>query len=195
DNRIGPETLFRDPESIKALVNNLYTADGGTTGSSSNLAFFLDVAADDIEPAAQPGSYREVAENVYDAQSDPLARWSAAYSIIYTANNLLEHLPETKVLSDDLLKQYQAEALFMRAYTHFHLVNLYGDVPLVQTTDPGVTINLPAAPAEVVWEAVIDDIEYALELAPADFNEPGRANQWAMKAFLARVYLYQEDWE
>lgn len=194
DNRIGPETLFKDPKSILALVNNLYTTDGGITGASSNLAFFLDVAADDIEPSIQPGSYREIADNVYNAENDPLGRWKTAYSIIYTANNLLENLPKTKVLSERLLRQYQAEALFMRAYCHFHLVNLYGDVPLIKTTDPGVTINLPATPASEVWASVVEDIQDALEIVPSDFNDPGRANQWAMRAILARVNLYQKDW-
>lgn len=195
DNRIGPETLFQEPEAILALVNDLYTTDGGSSGSTAYLTFFLDIAADDIEPSSQPGSYRDLSNNVYDSESDPLGRWKTAYQIIYTANNLLEHLPETVVLTDLVRNQYQAEALFMRAYSYFHLVNLYGDVPLVQTTNPKVNINMARTPADEVRAAIIEDLQNALKLAPGDFNDPDRANQWAMRALLARVYLYQENWE
>ena len=61
--------------------------------------------------------------------------WSSAYNMIYMANSLLEGLENSNGLTPELSHRLQGEASFIRAFTYFYLVNLYGEVPLLLSTD------------------------------------------------------------
>src|SRR5690606_36621241 len=61
--------------------------------------------------------------------------WSSAYNIIYMTKALLEGLETSNFLSENVKNQLQGEAKFIRAFSYFYLVNLYGEIPLVLTTD------------------------------------------------------------
>jgi hypothetical protein len=128
--------------------------------------------------------------------SDVLSVWQNYYSVIYLCNAALEGLELQTYASKDRLR---AEALFMRALMHYYLVNLYGDVPLITTTEISENINKPRTPAEEVNQQIIADLQEAQDLLPEGYELytglKVRANKWAAKALLARVYLSVEEWE
>ena len=61
--------------------------------------------------------------------------WTSAYNMIYNTNAFLEGLQSSETIGSEVKNQLQGEAKFVRAFTYFYLVNLYGEVPLVLTTD------------------------------------------------------------
>src|SRR5690606_32221458 len=61
--------------------------------------------------------------------------WSSAYNIIYMTNSLLEGLEKSKSITPEVHQRLQGESKFVRAFTYFYLVNLYGKVPLILTTN------------------------------------------------------------
>src|SRR5690606_34940810 len=90
------------------------------------------------------------------------------------------------------------EALFVRAFCYFYLVNLFGEVPLALTSDYRTNNALPRAPVELVYAQLIADLSEAAELLPEGFAHTGgervRPNRAAAQAMLARVLLYSGDW-
>ncbi len=93
------------------------------------------------------------------------------------------------------------QACFIRALCYFYLVNIYGDVPLITTTNVQQTATQPRTPSGQVYQQVITDLLHAQASLPDSYDatdslQPGRvwATQWAATALLARVYLYQSDW-
>ena len=61
--------------------------------------------------------------------------WSNSYKLIYYANSAIEGLTASTTVSVDVKKQLIGEAKFMRAFLYFYLTNLYGDVPLIMSSD------------------------------------------------------------
>lgn len=109
----------------------------------------------------------------------------ATYSINYTENYGLTDVAYKNRLI--------GEAKFLRAYHYFFLVRAFGDVPL-QHVD-----LIVRAPKDQVYDFIEQDLLDAIQVlpeksqyAPADL---GRATKGAAKALLAKVYLYQKDWQ
>lgn len=126
--------------------------------------------------------------------------WSTAYDVIYGANAVIEGIEASTSpkLHDKYRKSLTGEAKFVRAFTYFYLINLFGDVPMALTTDFNQTINMTRTSKTEVYNQIIKDLTAAKAVLPADFSDFGeeriRANKWAATAMLARVYLYTGDY-
>ena len=97
----------------------------------------------------------------------------------------------------ELRGQLQGEALFIRGFTYFYLVNLYGDVPLI--TSPNYSENAVSdrTNSEEVWKLIFEDLETSLNLLPESYRNNERTNltKYAALTMLARASLYREDWK
>ncbi|MEB0262923.1 RagB/SusD family nutrient uptake outer membrane protein [Mucilaginibacter sp. 10I4] len=93
----------------------------------------------------------------------------------------------------DKIRQFRAEARFLRAFQYWVLLDAYGSTPLVTETDLiGVTV-----PKQVDRKTLFNYVESELKaiepgLAAPRANEYGRADQAAEWALLARLYLNAE---
>jgi starch-binding outer membrane protein, SusD/RagB family len=91
----------------------------------------------------------------------------------------------------------EGEARFVRAFAYFYLVNLYGDVPIILSTNYRDNQLAARDPIAEVYSQIIDDLEVAAELVGSNYinGERTRVNEHAVTALLSRVYLYLEDWQ
>jgi len=93
-------------------------------------------------------------------------------------------------------KKIAGEALFIRAYHYFNLVRLYGGVFLVHTPVTAVEAKqLNRVSVAEIYKLIEADLKTAVantsalkfsQIAAADL---GRANAWAAKGLLAKLYL------
>ncbi|HEX6426986.1 MAG TPA: RagB/SusD family nutrient uptake outer membrane protein [Niastella sp.] len=127
--------------------------------------------------------------------------WTNSYSYIYQCNDLITGLTNSKSITPSLRDQLLGEAYFLRAFTYFYLVNLFGDVPLVLIIDYTKSASIPRTPAADVYKQMIADCQEAQKLLPNAYvttpDYPAarvRVNRLAVKALLARIYLYHEEW-
>jgi len=136
----------------------------------------------------------------FDAGSD---FWFRMYENIYICNSAIEKLNATRLLTQSVRDQLLGESKFMRAFFYFYLVNLYGDVPLVLTTDYKINSTLSRIPKEQVYEQIILDLKEAKNVLSDKYlditlqnetNERVRPTKWAAAALLSRVYLFVQDW-
>lgn len=130
--------------------------------------------------------------------------WEPLYQKIFTVNSAIEGLTNATALTPVVKKQLLGEAKFMRAFFYFYLVTLYGDVPLVLSTDYLKNIVMPRTPASEVWDQITDDLTDAETLLSSDYlnadvlsitTERLRPTKWAAAAMLSRVFLYQQKWK
>ena len=135
--------------------------------------------------------------------------WSTAYVTISRANNVINALvgfSEIGVTQAEL-DNLKGECLFLRALAYFDLVRFYAQQYSSGTENPGVPVVLvtkidkPArnTVGEVYQQIVADLTEAEGKLAPDNdhggADPKGWATQDAVKAMLARVYLYMENWQ
>lgn len=123
--------------------------------------------------------------------------WKDGYRYIYRINEIISGLPTATNMTEEVKKQLEGEAKFMRAFSYFYFVNLFGDVPLVLGTDYQENMIIPRTPAAKVWEQVITDLKEAKALLKETYPTPERLrpNLHTAGALLARAYLYLGKWE
>ncbi|WP_448698166.1 RagB/SusD family nutrient uptake outer membrane protein [Mucilaginibacter sp. AW1-3] len=129
--------------------------------------------------------------------------WKAVYPQLFTINSAIEGLSASNTLTPSVKRQLLGEAEFMRAFCYFYLVNLYGDVPLITSTDYKSNALSARTPKAQVWAQIIADLKAAQVSLNNNFldgtllavtTERVRPTSWAATALLARVYLYTADW-
>ncbi|RPE08824.1 RagB/SusD family nutrient uptake outer membrane protein [Chitinophaga lutea] len=134
--------------------------------------------------------------HVYDytaAHPDFQSFWSNLYIGIGRANYLLANLNNNPSIDSAVRARVKGEALFLRAYYYFMLVQSYGGVPLILQPPKSVNdVDAPRATAREVYERIIADMKEAEGLvAPiTHFGFGGRVNKSAVRGILARVCLH-----
>jgi len=123
--------------------------------------------------------------------------WTNAYQSIYQTNAVLSGVTNNSGLSTGFQKQIIGEMEVVRSLYYFNLVNLYGDVPLVTSTDYNTTAYIPRTPVATVYHQIIADLGDARKKLTAAYPSAGRArpNLYAATALLAKVNLYQGNWQ
>jgi hypothetical protein len=131
--------------------------------------------------------------------------WSQFFSWIYKCNTAIEGITSSTALTPPVQQQLLGEAIFMRAFFYFHLVNLYGDVPLLINPDWQINLQASRASKDQVYQQIIADLKDAQHLLSNQYLDANlqpytgiaervRPTSWAATALLARTYLYVGDW-
>ncbi len=124
--------------------------------------------------------------------------WNSYYRCIYRCNELIRYdaIGQIDWQGDEAARgRVIGQARALRALCYFDMVRMWESVPLLlePTKDP----NLPQAPADETYAAIVEDFRYAAENIPADafpraekdVND-GRITRYAVEGMLARVYLF-----
>lgn len=127
--------------------------------------------------------------------------WWISYKIIFSANTIIESLPEGQdTFNDHLL----GENYFLRAICHLNLSNLFSrpyshgrenlGVVLRTSTDCSVTER---ATVGEVYDQIVEDLLKAAELMKngSRRGDAGYASYESARGLLTRVYLYREEWD
>ena len=195
------ETVFSSDETANAAMGGIYIPvmpPFSLFGGSAEIAGGL--LSDELINQPQDEPYIEYARNDVQPDNSTIAGkfWSEPYAAIYNANSIVEGLVGNDQVSFELRNHLRGEALFMRGLLHFYLVNIFGAVPYVESTDIEVSNRLGREEPAQVYPKIIRDLEEAELLMFEDYQVAGgervRANRHAATALLARVYLYTEDW-
>lgn len=200
--QINTETVFTDENTATAAITTLYGKLRDQvllTGNSNGMGVLMGLYADEMDYYGTPG---ESTEQFYTHQITPVnlmvkELWDNSYHLIYMCNAALEGIGNSDNLSVETKAQLSGEALLVRALVHFYLLNLFGDIPYIQTTNYEINAKVKRMPEEIVYDAIIADLLNAKNLLSQDYSsgERIRANKWVATALLARVYLYTEQWQ
>ena len=199
-DQISLNTIFKSKEAAnmalaglyaKMLATNLGIANGGATlypGLSAD-EMFVTNASTDLEPFYQ----NEIPVTNNTGINNRL--WSTSYRTIYHANALVEGL-KNSILDTAFTLPLIAEAKLVRAL-HFHyLLNLFGPVPLILSTDYRVNAILPKASELLIYNQIIDDLLYAYHHLPNSYQHQNktRPTKYSAAALLSRSFLYMRNW-
>jgi hypothetical protein len=128
----------------------------------------------------------------YDASDTYVATlWKNLYTGIERANSLLANMDKADM--DATAKSVvRGEALFLRAFYYFTLVQYYGDVPLKLTPSVSVdNVDLARTPMKDVYAQIVADMKEAESLVKTatQIGSSGHVSKSAVRGMLARVYL------
>lgn len=200
--QISHENIFEDETTATAAVTTMYAKlrdEVLLTGNTSGLGVLMGMYADELDYYGIPGQPLETFYNHQIIASDVMVSrlWNSSYNLVYMANAAIEGLEASQTLPEEIKGQLLGEALFIRAMTHFYLVNLFGDVPYITTSDYEINRQVSRIQENLVYDNILADLTDAKTLLGETYvsGERIRANKHVASALLTRVYLYTGQWE
>lgn len=198
NNQLAGEAVFNDAATATAALKNVYgkMRETGLLNGESGLSRRMGLYADELDsPQIGSGSFFDHTL----LASDPFVAswWDNTYNLIFAVNAVIEGVENSTILSLEDKDELKGEALFIRAYLHVLLTELFGDIPYVTTTDFQENNTVARMPKAVVYENSIADLTLSANLLSEDdiSGERVRPYRAVAEALLARAYLYSGQWE
>ena len=122
-------------------------------------------------------------------------KYNGNYELVARSNSVLKLLLTADPAVTDAEKAgFEAQAKFLRAHAYFELKRGFGNTPYVdETIDVGSGIQ-DVKNDQDLWPKIEADLTFAVANLPATQTQVGRVNSWAAKAYLAKVYMYQNKY-
>lgn len=196
---VESDELLANPNSVQTVTNGNYAllkgdANGG--GFYNNLYRVVEYGGDNVNISDTTTdsflfmyNYNRIKNNGRDG-----VIWSNGYRAIIGCNKVIETAKEGVDAQTD---QLIGENYFLRAYTYFQLVNVFGrpyyqgrgnlGVPLKTSTS--VTDIPPRATVGEIYDLVVADLKKAEQLMTNNSSRV-RATRIAAQGLLSRVFLY-----
>lgn len=192
---ISDDAALSSAASVKKLLIGAYQIDAGVNSHSGLVQMFSDLLGAD-DQVTWNGTFFEPREALTKSMTANnflvSVLWTNQYKVISHCNLVLDHLD---VFTDDVEKAtVEGEARFLRAFSYFELVRLFGNetigVPLrlESVLDFGGDLNIGRSDASAVYAAILQDLDIAITLLPDDNDV--FADRIAAKALQVRVNLY-----
>lgn len=171
-----------------------------------NSAVYLGLAGDEfslVNPTGSPLPQYYTNNLVSSGSFAGTELWTKFYGNIYLLNEAIQGLNTSSGLTPAVKQQLTGEALFLRALFYFQLTNLYGDVPIILTTDYKKNQSAARNAQSAVYDQIKSDLTNAQNLLTKNFtdgtlvtisSERLRPTYWAATFLLAKVYLYNKEW-
>jgi hypothetical protein len=203
--------VYNGDATAAAVLTGIYTmlvSDENQRLGIGGLTVAPSLSADELTPVS--GTLTDEVELYYknELNSNNVSYistfWNKFYGTVFTVNSAIEGLNGSEKLTSAVKNQLLGEAYFIRAFIYFYLVNLYGDVPLILTTNYKVNAVMPRNSSAQVYLNMKEDLLKAQSLLSDNYLDGTllksttarvRPNKYVATALLARVYLYNGEWQ
>ena len=189
-DQLADGNIWKSANDFKYFANNFY---GWTHDFSDryNDGPHSDLRSDIIIPKSGINEFSHGNNSITNSDKN----YTDAYYRIRRTNLLLKNA--TGFAGNESIDQYVGEAYFFRAYFHFELVQLFGDVIISKDV---MDINSPEMQKErndrgEVIDFIIQDLREAIAKLPEASPENGRINKYVAYSFISRVALYEGTWQ
>lgn len=187
-------TMYSSAEQAELAVNGIYNA----AAYSINLWKFGDIPSDDAVKGGNAGDQADIGYiDELNVQSDNGAVaefWQNTYETISRANNAIAGI-EASSIDETVKSELLGQAKFLRAYSYFQLVNIFGEVPLKLEPQSSLdNVNVGLSSVDAIYSRIESDLTDAQALPVSYTSETGRVTRGAAYGLLAKVQLYQEKY-
>ncbi|WP_138475418.1 RagB/SusD family nutrient uptake outer membrane protein [Dyadobacter bucti] len=198
---LAPESLFRTTKDVETAIFGAYgwIASERLYGRQFVSALMLRSDMEDIGDRGTPAERQQVNDFNMDDNNNMVNQfWPYWYQVISATNAAISGA-QSLGLPENSINPLIAEARFVRAFSYFHLVQVFGDIPYIDyfISNPEAVKSITKTPAATVYAGIIADLEYAKQWLPD--KQPGevrsRASKGTAASYLASVYLTMADYQ
>lgn len=199
-SQLAGEAVFQNTATANSALADLYARlreEGFISGAISGGTLLMANYSDDMDCYGSDLEFEQFSNHTLLPSNSILSRlWNNGYAHIYAANTLIEGVQNSTAITGEARERLIGEALFIRAYIHFYLTNLFGDVPYVTTTDYNINKSIGKTPQSQVYTLILGDLTQAELLLPVTYPTDSRVrvNKGVVIAFLSRVHLFAGNW-
>jgi len=207
---INENNVYKSDYTASAVLTGIYSQmmNEFTSGGITSISLLQELASDNIvlNNLTLTG-YMNWWRNSLTADYFDTAGYgnyfSNFYPKIYIINAAIEGLENSSSISEEVKQRLLGEAYFLRAFYYFYLVNLYGDIPLVLSTDYTVNALMPRISSNRVYDQIEKDLNKSIGLLDDNYvdatiikttTERVRPNLSTALALLARTQLYRKEY-
>ena len=201
--------LFNNDAGAATFVTAIYSKFLDWNMTSFSWIGLSSIASDDADKGSSPGdtgSDKDLMDALtYNASTPSTSEiFAANYEGINRCNQALSIIPQLDQANPALRTRLLGEAKFLRAFMYFTLVKAYGGVPIVDhlpnpSSDEDRIMQLTRKTSAEVYTFIERDLTDAIAALPNKSEyaaaEKGRASKGAAYALLAKVNLYQKNWQ
>ncbi|MDR2921393.1 MAG: RagB/SusD family nutrient uptake outer membrane protein [Tannerella sp.] len=201
-DKVGEKDLFSSTTALEKGVTGAY--------SQMSLRTTIQVSAvlsDDVYKGGQNGG---AGDDSYQwtysvGTGDHNNLWTKYYRVINMVNRILDGADDVPANTEEEKKSKNnsiGTAMFMRAYTNFDLLRYFSDFE--KRENYGVPYVLKPVTLETLgrntvgesFDLMLKDLEECMPLLSQDTPaDPVYVSKTAVKALLARIYLYQREYD
>jgi len=187
--------VLRAVNGVYSQLQSLYTSDfwALTEMIADNTNYQYDETDRGVQQREEIDEFLITSSNNYVNTA-----WATLFGIVQESNVIISRIDAVQFSDEKLKQQYLAEAKFLRAFAHFHLVRLFGEIPLhtEEILNPADAFSEGKATVEEVYVTIIQDAKDAIENLPAsyDANNVGRVTKGAAHTLLGEVYLTRKQY-
>ncbi|MEJ5964145.1 RagB/SusD family nutrient uptake outer membrane protein [Pedobacter immunditicola] len=199
DSFISPVNFYETRADAIAALSATYSPVRLNGFITRNYVILGEITTDNMFPLNNSAPRIELDTYVHTPLNGIVREtWDNFYIGITRANTAINKIPN--ITMDEALKsRLVGEAKFLRAFYYFHLVRLFGDLPIVTEEVSSLDqLTFPKRnPKAEVYIQIIADLEDAEAILPPAYTgaDRGRATSGAAKSFLASVYLTLKDYK
>ena len=201
--------LFNSNEGAATFTTAVYNKFLDFSMSSFSWVGMTSIASDDADKGSSPGdtgSDKDLMDALTYNPSSPSTSeiFRANYEGINRANRAISIIPTLDKADANIRERLVGEAKFLRAFMYFTLVKAYGGVPVIDhvpntASEEDRLMQLTRKTPAEVYAFIEKDLTEAAAVLPLksaySASEKGRASQGAAYALLAKVNLYQKNWQ
>lgn len=201
-SQITREVVFKDDQLAKSAMAGIYRSleeQGFLSGSSSGAQVVLSAYVDELQSYAPAASDATI---FYQLSHLPTSMkisslWATTYTQIYNINAVIEGVENSENLSPEVRNRLKGEGLFLRALLHLYLVQTFGPVPYVATTNYETNQVISKSSIVQVYAQCKNDLQTANALLPETLAVGSRVypTKMAANAVLARIAYYENNWD
>jgi len=195
------DEFYSSNEQVAASTNSLY---GKVWFDFNNKAFWAigEIASGNgFSYSSDINTLKEL--NANGGDPEVANAWRSLWAVVAQSNALINLLPERTGSGIDqaVLDNAVGEAHFMRATAYFYLVRLWENVPIITDNvalakNPQINTN----PKEDVYTFIKNDLNASIvmlkeKIRTANYANNGHVSKGSAKALLAKVYLYEKDYQ
>jgi hypothetical protein len=198
-DQVTNATFYATESDIEAGVDGIYNAARLEVLSGLPIMFPLEQISDDGGYSTNTNFVAERSQLdiiTYTPANTVIGGiWSRSYTVINRANNVIKFASDSVKFRPKTIRLAQAQARFFRAFYHFRLAQIFGDIPLMMEPADITAGNIypRRTPVRTVYDSVINDLKYAKAYLDSSYgytsSDGGRATVAAAKALLGKVYL------
>lgn len=191
---IDPGNFYKTEEQLNAALVGVY-AQFRSFSSNWELIYQLEIMTEHYAPGHTKQNSKELNawQNVNQSTTYNFQIWDSGYDLINRANVVLGRGAGVD-MSEQSRERIYAQARFMRAYTMFTMLRIYGGLAIPESFTSSLDgLEIPRKSVEETYSYIISDLEYCIEKLPTR-SEWGnsnlyRASKGAAQALLRDVYL------
>ena len=198
---LAPEGFFKTPKDVETAIFGAYgwIASERLWGRQYVAAIMLRSDMVDIGDRGTPAERQQVNDfNMDDGNGMVRQFWPYWYQVISATNSAIAGA-ESLALPEEEINPLIGEARFVRAFSYYNLVQVFGDVPYIDffISDPESVIGISKTPQAQVYQNILADLEFAKQWLPDQqpSDVRSRPTKGTAASYLASVHLTLHDYQ